>query len=167
MGTQSGSISEIMGGVSMELCPKRGDLNLTWEMYINREPCLEHCDLQNPIKELRIHNQFQRHQVTLCKALHTLLCLFHCPPPHKSSINTLASSSLAWEQRASWFSLFCFVLFFLIVVAVFKPAPSSNHCVACVACVCRSRKVHTNSRRWGGGCHLLLRLEHPPPCVSF
>jgi hypothetical protein len=33
--------------------------------------------------------------------------------------------------------------------------------------VCRSRKVHTNSRRWGGGCHLLLRLEHPPPCVSF
>lgn len=54
-------------------------------MYINRELCLEHCDLQNPIKELGIHNQFQRHQVTLCKAPHALACLFHCPPlyiPH-------------------------------------------------------------------------------------
>lgn len=74
-----------MGGVSMELCPKRGDLNLTSEMYISRELCLEHCDLQNPPEELRIHNQFQRHQVTLCKASRIYCLAYFAVPPENIS----------------------------------------------------------------------------------
>lgn len=126
VGTQSSSISEIMGGVSMELCPKRGDLNLTCEMYINRELCLEHGDLQNPIKELRIHNQFQRHQMTLCKAPHTLPHLHHCPPPPQKLCKHLGLGS---ENKLIFTVLFVNCLLMLLLR---QPAPSSNHCGVCV-----------------------------------
>lgn len=139
-----------MGSVSMELCPKGGDLNLAWEMYINRELCLEHCDLKNHIKELRIRVSF-RDTKWPC-ARHLADCLAYLTPLING--DCLREYLGQWHAPAgSKYSDFHCPSFQR------QPAPSINHLAVC---------LFWEGKHWFRGKYcLVVRLEQYLCCISF
>lgn len=129
-------------------------------MYISRELCLEHCDLQNPPEELRIHNQFQRCQVTLCKASLVLPCLLRCPPENISDCLCKHLGQQHPNLRASMLTFTPLFFFNGLSVDVFKAAHSFQQSSCCLC----SLERYTLIRK--GKCRLVLRLEQHPHCVS-